>query len=161
MEGAAGLTVERLCAASGKTRGSFYHHFADMDAFIVAILDRWRRDNTLAVIAEVETHALPNRLEALGRHVPEIDHELEVAVRLFAAGNSHGRDALAQVDEERIAYLARLYRAVPGLAPEDADDLAALEYSAFVGAQMLYPDDMALMVRLQQRFLEMVLPKRN
>jgi AcrR family transcriptional regulator len=41
-EGPAALTIERLTAAARRTRGSFYHRFADRDAFVRALMERWR-----------------------------------------------------------------------------------------------------------------------
>ncbi|HEY3604810.1 MAG TPA: TetR/AcrR family transcriptional regulator [Sporichthyaceae bacterium] len=40
--GPAGLTVAALCARVGVSKGSFYHHFADMSDFLAAFAQRWR-----------------------------------------------------------------------------------------------------------------------
>lgn len=36
-----GLTVAALCNRLGTTRGSFYHHFEDLDRFVEALATRW------------------------------------------------------------------------------------------------------------------------
>lgn len=40
--GSAGVTVAALCDRVGVTKGSFYHHFADMPEFVAAFALRWQ-----------------------------------------------------------------------------------------------------------------------
>jgi AcrR family transcriptional regulator len=51
--GVASVAVEPLAAKLGTTKGSFYHHFANRDALIVAALEDWERHQTEAVIARM------------------------------------------------------------------------------------------------------------
>ena len=50
-EGEAALTLERLCAALGRTKGSFYHHFEGMPALGSAMLAAWEQRHTDVPIA--------------------------------------------------------------------------------------------------------------
>ena len=52
--GVAAVAVEPLAVRLGATKGSFYHHFANRDALIVATLDEWEHSQTEAVIERVE-----------------------------------------------------------------------------------------------------------
>src|SRR5437764_395818 len=51
--GIAAVAVEPLAAKLGTTKGSFYHHFANRDALIIAALEDWEREQTEAVIARM------------------------------------------------------------------------------------------------------------
>lgn len=132
-EGVAAVTVDRLCAALKKTKGSFYHHFRDIDAFRAALLSRWEEVLTEEPIRAAEREVDPSRRAArLEGLVRGLDHRLDGAVRAWAHRDSRARAALERVDQRRIDYIAELYRA--GGYPKPRL-LAELEYTAFVGAQ--------------------------
>ncbi|MFT4298933.1 MAG: TetR/AcrR family transcriptional regulator [Aeromicrobium sp.] len=50
-EGLKGITVARLCAEAGFTRGAFYSNFDSMDALVRALVDR-ERERMLALVRE-------------------------------------------------------------------------------------------------------------
>lgn len=134
--GARGLTLETLCARAGRTRGSFYHHFAGMEAFKAAVLDRWVERDARQIVAEVarsgpDVAARRARLDTLALGV---DHRLEIAVRRWAGSDAPAAAAVRRTDRERIACLADLY-AQEGAG--DAHDRATIEYAAFIGLQHL------------------------
>ncbi len=136
-----GLRIEPLCAAAARTRGSFYHHFTDHDAFIAALLDHWREWNTDGVIEMVELEAeLSGKRGRLNALTAGLDQQMEVAIRRFAAANAQAAEAVAEVDETRIAYLARINAEELGLADDRARTMAEVEYAAFIGFQHLFPD---------------------
>ncbi len=131
-EGIEAVTVERLCAALKKTKGSFYHHFRDIDAFRAALLSRWEEDLTEEPIRATEREEAPRRAARLDEVVRGLDHRLDGAVRAWAHRDTRARAAIDRVDERRIEYLAGLYRASGCKKPRL---LAELKYTAFVGAQ--------------------------
>ena len=137
--GKPGLTLERLCEAAGRTRGSFYHHFADHETFVRALLERWVERQTDAVIALVETRD-GERLSSLHELAGALDHGLDIAIRRFAATEPLAADTVSAVDRERLDFLERLYREDHGLPPARARRLAEIEYALFVGMQTLWPD---------------------
>jgi AcrR family transcriptional regulator len=134
-EGMEALTIDRLCGALRKTKGSFYHHFRDLDAFLAALLDRWEEDLTEAPmrVAERETDPRQRRVR-LDDAVFGLDHRLDRAVRAWALWDPRARAAMNRVDERRIAYLAEIARSNRLRQPRL---IAELDYLAFVGAQQV------------------------
>lgn len=153
-----GLRIEPLCAAAARTRGSFYHHFEDHDAFIAALLDHWREWNTDGVIEMVEFEAeISGKRGRLNALAAGLDQQMEVAIRRFAATNPQASEVVAEVDETRIAYLARMN--VEEITSDDARArmLAEIEYAAFIGFQHLFPDsDEARLIEVGEMLETMV-----
>ena len=136
-----GLRIEPMCTAAARTRGSFYHHFEDHDAFITALLDHWREWNTDGVIEMVELEAeISGKRGRLNALAAGLDQQMEVAIRRFAAANRQAAEAVAEVDETRIAYLARMNEEELTSNVDRARQLAEIEYAAFIGFQHLYPE---------------------
>ncbi|WP_428642787.1 TetR/AcrR family transcriptional regulator [Roseibium sp.] len=138
-EGSAGLTVEALCEAADRTRGSFYHHFSDHGAFIEALMEAWKQRNTHDVAEETLLQAPNDRARKLSDLASGLDQDLERAVRQFAQGNATALRAVREVDELRTGFLAKLYEG-SGLEPGFALEIARIEYAAFVGVQVVWPD---------------------
>jgi AcrR family transcriptional regulator len=134
------IAIEHLCRAAGKTRGSFYHHFADHDGFIDAMLVRWAERQTMGVIAEVEAAKPEDRPGMLVLASLKLDHRLDGALRAFARTHRAAAARIAGVDAARVAYLERLYRDVSGMSAGTAKTLARLEYAAFIGGLVIWPD---------------------
>jgi AcrR family transcriptional regulator len=134
------LTIERLTEAAKKTRGSFYHHFTDQRAFLAALGGYWLSREIDDKIAEIDRLALTGkRREALARHAAQIDHALERELRRLAASEPVIAAIVARSDENRIAYLVRLFRSELGLDAADALARARLQHCFFVGMQMVFP----------------------
>lgn len=134
-EGVDAVTVDGLCQRLQRTKGSFYHHFRDLDAYLAALLARWEEELTEAPIREAGQEADPGRRGArLDSAVRDLDHGLDGAVRAWARRDPRARAAMARVDRRRIDYIAALYRESGRRQPRL---LAELEYAAFVGAQAL------------------------
>lgn len=148
-DGADALTLERVTAAAGKTRGSFYHHFEEYEVFLTALGATWLQLYTDDVIAEAES-ARGKRRETLARRAVRIDQKLERELRRLAAREPTIAAAVHVSDEKRIAYVARLFRSELGLAASEALARARIEHCAFVGAQMVFPDaDQRFRLRLE------------
>ena len=139
-EGAEALTLERLTEAAGKTRGSFYHHFADHGAFLAALGAHWLKHEVDDKVAAIDALRVSGRRrEALARHAAQIDHGLERQLRRLAAHEPAIAEVVAASDERRIAYLVRLFRSELGLDTAEATARARIQHCYFVGAQMVFP----------------------
>ncbi len=138
-EGPDALRLTELCAAAGRTIGSFYHHFKDQSGFFEALMAHWRQRNSQDVIAEID--AIPDaqkQAEKLDVIAASMNQAAEIGVRQLANQNAMAAEVLAQVDQMRIGYLAALYARRLSLEPEAARSLAELEYAAFVGTQVIW-----------------------
>jgi len=145
-EGHVGLTIEQLTTRTGKTRGSFYHHFGSMDGFVSRLLADWRERNTerIARLAECEPE-LGARRALIHVEAMHLDARVEIAIRIWAGTDPGVLSACSDVDRRRMVVLIRDLVALGEkngreLPPSEAEMLARLEYATFLGAQMLAPE---------------------
>lgn len=135
------LTIEALCARAGRTRGSFYHHFETIDAYLAALAGHWSEQYTEEVIRRAETRSNASRkLDHLNTLAVDLDARVEQGMRRLAASDEHVRAMCRTVDARRISYLAGLYEQTGRYTAEEAEALARIEYAAFIGFQVIAPD---------------------
>jgi AcrR family transcriptional regulator len=101
------LKADTLAKALGVSRGSFYWHFADVDAFQAAILQRWREIALERIVSEIDRLS-DDRLKTLIRRAFAARTSLEIAVRAWATAEPKAREAVDAVDAERVRYLRKL-----------------------------------------------------
>ena len=148
------LKAEPLAKALGVSRGSFYWHFADVEAFHAAILKHWREVAAERIIADVEAAADDdNPLQRLLRRVFGERLALENAVRTWATVDPAARAAVQAIDRRRLTYVESLLRA-SGLLPDVACARAQILYWAFLGFAL---SDRPLPRAQQQAVLEEML----
>jgi AcrR family transcriptional regulator len=127
------LKAEPLAKAMGVSRGSFYWHFADVEAFHAAILEHWREVAVERIIRAVEASSpRRNALSALLRRVFGERLVLENAVRTWATVDPAARAAVRAIDQRRLGYVESLFRA-SGFSPNVARARAQILYWAFLG----------------------------
>ncbi len=79
------LKLDAICAAAKKTKGSFYHHFEDIEAFNAALVARWSEKSTADIIARMDTdQPVADQFEEMLDLVMTIDYRLELGIRDFA-----------------------------------------------------------------------------
>jgi len=145
-DGHSGLTIEQLTKRTGKTRGSFYHHFGSIDGFVTVLLAAWRERNTERVARLAASDPEPGaRRTLIHQEALRLDARTELAIRNWAATDRKVLGACREVDRRRMEVLTHDLLALAkangqALSPEDAEILAWIEYSSFVGAQMLAPE---------------------
>jgi AcrR family transcriptional regulator len=148
------LKAEPLAKAMGVSRGSFYWHFADINAFHAAILARWREVAAEQIIANVEAAAKDeDPLALLLRRVFSERLTLEKAVRSWANVDPAARAAVQAIDRRRLGYVESLLLQL-GLPEEIARARAQLFYWAFLGFAL---SDQVLPKARQQAVLEEML----
>lgn len=148
------LKIDRLCQHLQVSKGSFYHHFRDREAYVEALLDYWQARGTEAVIealGQLSTSA--QRSRQLNEHLAQADLRAEIELRAWGHQNPQVAAVVAQVDRRRMDYMADLISARTGNAGQ-ARIMARIAYAQFVGCQYLQhsisQEDWAQMDRLLQ-----------
>lgn len=136
-EGQQSLTIERLTQQLGVTKGSFYHHFGNLANYRQALLEWWEDAFTHEPIRIAwQEEDPPLRAQRLNQAVRDLDHPLEIALRAWGLRDPEVALTVAQVDDQRLKCLTGLHRDQGHSRPEL---LAYLEYTAFVGTQLVKP----------------------
>lgn len=146
------MTIDRLCKDLQRTKGAFYHHFADVTVYSDALLAAWEARNTSLAALRGEVHG--NRQAARGvieAAVRGFDVPLERSFRAWGLRDPRVHAFVARIDERRIAFLSTRYAATVPVATRRK--LARLEYAVFVGVQQLYPEISAPVARDLERTL--------
>lgn len=135
-EGFTTLKADVLAKTLGVSRGSFYWHFADVEAFHAAVLVRWQDVAAAGVIQAVEgLNEGEDRLRSLLQRAFTGNASLEVGVRAWAASDSATRAVVDRVDGQRLAYIEALLRSA-GIGSAQACVRAQILYWTYLGAAM-------------------------
>lgn len=136
------VRVETLAKELGITIGSFYHHFKDRNDLLAKMLKRWHERTTAQVvrsygnldpeqalheILSLPFHGLTARRAAM----------VEFAIRAWARRDDMARQAVREVDEQRLAYYTQGFRKM-GFAKAEAANRAFLVYSYQISQSLLW-----------------------
>jgi AcrR family transcriptional regulator len=136
--GPEGLRIMPIAEQLGVTKGSFYWHFKNMDDYQQALLAEWENLYTQEAIRWIEGEASEPqaKLKNWITGAAYADFRLDRAIRSWAQANPAAQEIRTRVDQDRIAYLAKLLRGV-GWSKEEAASLADWTYCAWVGYTMM------------------------
>ncbi len=134
-----------MCRAADLTKGSFYYHFADHEAFLIGLAERWLFEQTDQITEQITvlTDAGDFSREAMQQMTDAaigIDYRLELAMRELGRRVPKVNAVVARADERRIGVMSQIYEARYKQSPEMAKRLAFLEYAAFSGIVLLNPE---------------------
>ncbi|MFD3938020.1 TetR/AcrR family transcriptional regulator [Streptomyces sp. NPDC058611] len=140
-EGSAHLTIDRLSAELGLSKGSFYHHFKSYDAFKGEVLSRYEWESTTSLIAAAETDAEQDPIHKLRRLVelatePGVQAGLQGAVRAWSMQDQAVRAVQDRIDQARLDYVSSLWREF-GCSADEALTRAKTLYLLLVGGRQL------------------------
>jgi len=131
------VRIEPLAKSLGVSKGSFYHHYANRRALLLALLDQWEQLGTSAIISEAErdTENPAERLAALV-HIsctPDaLGDAVEASIRAWAGSDDIAREVVARVDQRRLDYVTALLTAT-GMKKPQAKRRAAMFYRVIIG----------------------------
>lgn len=135
--GVEAVKVMPLATKLGLSRTSFYWHFADREALLAGLVERWRAKNTGNLVARCEAPA-ETIAEAMLNLVdcwvdPQLfDSRLEFAMRTWALTDREVERAMTEADAARIAAITALFRRF-GYDETQADTRARALYLTQVG----------------------------
>ncbi|GAA6140294.1 TetR/AcrR family transcriptional regulator [Hydrogenophaga sp. 5NK40-0174] len=136
-QGPQALRIEPLCKALGVTKGSFYHHFPHLKAYVDALLEHWVAQHTARLIDAVAEMDDPlERMQKLGEMAYGADMNVEVAIRAWGRSEVRAAQTVHRVDERRLDYLTEQGTQM-GLPPAQAGLMAKMGYAQLIGVQHL------------------------
>lgn len=137
--GPGALTIERLGARVGLTKGSFYHHFRHLADFRTALLAHVEEVGYTTVVRVADEALGPRaRLARLADEVASGSPAFETALRAWAASDPEVAALTARLDRERLDYLDALLSERTGDTARGRL-LARLTYATYLGALQLQP----------------------
>lgn len=133
------LTIDQLCQTKKVTKGSFYHHFNNRSIFIQELMDYWYEQTTQGFIKAAETQQTPlEKLQKLDQIIAGHNIEAENHLRAWALKEPVIESHLEKIDNQRRDYLSQCYQQM-GANKTQADDIALMVYSSFLGLQQVRP----------------------
>ena len=137
--GSGAIRIDKLCAKSGRTKGSFYHHFKSRDGFVSALMEYWAERLTERVINLTEVEVTPiAKLMALNQHALNMEYEVDRELRRWAGHDNLVREIVEKIDKRRIDYVASLLMQAKNIPSQQAIDLAVMNYTSLIGFQQMF-----------------------
>ncbi len=136
-EGVSAITIDRMTEVLGVTKGSFYHHFKNIQHFKVKLLEAWEADST-AIIHAIERSDTPVKvlLGLLGEFEKRSPLP-EIAIRAWAVSNPVAREHMERLDALRIAFLTEVFSRLRS-GPR-AETAARTFYCIIIGSLAVHP----------------------
>jgi AcrR family transcriptional regulator len=122
------VRVEQLAANLGITRGSFYHHFADREDLLRAMLSYWADRWSYSIRKQIAGLGLDpsTTLFALMKAIRNNRAaDYDAPIRAWALHDPLARAAVQQVDEARMGFIQSQFEAL-GFTELDAENRARL-----------------------------------
>ena len=131
-EGFGALSIENLGVRTGKTKGSFYHHFKNRESYIEALLNYY--DEITEV--KIDENDTLEHLKKLTDKVFQISSRLELVIRAWALYDPHVKTFQDRMDKKRLEHLKSIYRS-SDIDESRLEFMAFKNYSIYIGLQQL------------------------
>jgi AcrR family transcriptional regulator len=133
--GSQGLTIAALCDRLDVTKGSFYHHFAGMPAFVDELLAFWEHEHSERLIALSKRQPDPAlRITLLTEMGVNLPHASESALRAWGRSAPDVAAVIERVDKRRERHVVDSV-VVLGIERARARVLARLAIDLLIGIQ--------------------------
>ncbi|WP_155592285.1 TetR/AcrR family transcriptional regulator [Lysinibacillus cavernae] len=124
------VRIEALARSLKISKGSFYHYFRDHQQLLDAMFDYWETHATKAIVQSMEQEeATLEQLLLLSFHK---DKKIEIGIYAWAKYDARIAARIVQIEEQRIACVAKLYQK-NGVGIEESMDRARLAYLTYIG----------------------------
>jgi AcrR family transcriptional regulator len=136
------VRIELLAQELNVTRGSFYWHFQDRQAFLEQMLDAWERKSTDEVLERVESGGGDAKEKVKRAGMLTFSKELlpiDLAVREWARRDRSVAQRLRRVDNRRMEYLRSLISTLCS-DPDDVEARSMLAFSLAIGNHFIAAD---------------------
>jgi AcrR family transcriptional regulator len=158
-QGVGAVSVEQLATRLGITRGSFYHHFADREDLLRAMLEYWAQKWTYDVREQINALGLDasTTLFALMKAVrSNRAADYDAPFRAWALHSPLARAVVEQVDQARLDQVQVLFAAL-GFTGLDLENRARLFLYFEMGAPAMFagptPERDEELLKERHRFL--------
>lgn len=136
-KGPASLSIESLTTVTGKTKGSFYHHFSSREKYVEQLLEYYEKTAIDEIIDVVSQEDNPRaQLKRLTKLSFQISRDLELVIRAWALYDPIVKTYQDRMDRRRLEQIRNLHTS-SGLKAEKAMGLSYRDYSIFLGLQQL------------------------
>ena len=133
--GVRAVTIARLCAELGVTKGSFYHHFRNVEDFRRQLLTHWSSERERQVSVAASAVADPiQRLEVLRDFAVGLHHEAEAAIRAWSRTDPEAWAVREKVDTARERTITQAY-VDAGVPTDEAELMGRAAVAILIGAQ--------------------------
>jgi len=137
-QGAPALTIERLTAMLGLTKGSFYHHFEGLPGFKAALLRFIESKSASLADGEGMICSPTEQIQSIFNTVAMSPTELEIAFRAWALQDEDVRKVQERVDRSRLAQMKELCQQL--VADEErAQVMGHLAHTLLIGTTQVQP----------------------
>ena len=157
-EGVSGIKIGTLCKRLGVTKGSFYWHFPDLEAFLHAVAEHWghTRDADVASFAELDSVEPAERLRLMMlRFTDTSGWPLERAVREWARTNEWVRERVSRTDALMAAKVRDAFVGM-GFSVGDAEVRAQMLFCTGLGIMLSLPEGVDMDIRQGEAMLRIL-----
>jgi AcrR family transcriptional regulator len=136
-----GVQIATLCQRRGVTKGSFYWHFKSRQHLLDAILEAWRKKNTLNVLRRIVSVRTPLRslrgLLSIPRRPASVNGaRVEMSIRDWSRRDGKTHRSLQEIDVIRLSSFEQLFRRM-GFTAKEARARAYVAYAIMMGDSIL------------------------
>jgi AcrR family transcriptional regulator len=140
--GPSAVRIDALAKRLGVSRGGFYGHFEDHQAFLDALLETWETAAIDEVVQQVERRGGDSQTKIRRAGALTFSDELapiDLAIRDWARQDPDVAARLRRVDNRRMNYLRSLF-ATFGTDPEDIEARSLLAFSLAIAHPLIAAD---------------------
>jgi len=132
------IKIEYLCKRLKVTKGSFYHHFKNINDYYSKLFEYLFIKNGIDLDQFIEDITTPKgRLNNLNQLVIKNISKEKISLRAWGSHNKEVKQQLDKADVKQIEYFTKLYLDI-GLDPKKASIMAKLNFALLVGIYQLF-----------------------